>query len=156
MLLREVRCCFFQERVLHLELADTAFQVPDSLAGGHIGRQRRPGKFSTVRLSPEPECGIVNLEFARHLGNRPRRRGVDHFLDGLLLELRSVMLRFPRHLIPFLSGENPIGSPVRKIWGTSEAAAALETAVPITMKGQGPAWFLEGLAAHMTAHPDAL
>jgi hypothetical protein len=22
-------------------------------------------------------------------------------------------------LIPFLSGENPIGSPVRKIWGTS-------------------------------------
>lgn len=24
-----------------------------------------------------------------------------------------------RHLIPFLSGENPIGSPVRKIWGTS-------------------------------------
>jgi hypothetical protein len=29
------------------------------------------------------------------------------------------MLRFPRHLIPFLSGENPIGSPVRKIWGTS-------------------------------------
>ena len=29
------------------------------------------------------------------------------------------MLRFSRHLIPFLSGENPIGSPVRKIWGTS-------------------------------------
>ena len=24
------------------------------------------------------------------------------------------------------------------------------------MKGQGPAWFLEELAAHMTAHPDAL
>jgi hypothetical protein len=29
------------------------------------------------------------------------------------------MVLFPRHLIPFLSGENPIGSPVRKIWGTS-------------------------------------
>jgi len=29
------------------------------------------------------------------------------------------MLRLPWHLIPFLSGENPIGSPVRKIWGTS-------------------------------------
>ena len=27
------------------------------------------------------------------------------------------MLWFPRHLIPFLSGENPIGSPVRKISG---------------------------------------
>ena len=25
-------------------------------------------------------------------------------------------------MIPFLSGENPIGSPVRKIWGTSIAA----------------------------------
>src|SRR5579859_4483267 len=86
-------------------------------------RQRLSGKFSPVRLYPEPECGIVNLEFARHLGNRPRRRGVDHFLDGLLLELWSVMLRFPRHLIPFLSGENPIGSPVRKIWGTSLAPA---------------------------------
>src|SRR5579859_2253968 len=128
MLLREVRCCFFQERVLHLELADTAFQFPDSLAVGHIGRQRLSGKFSPVRLYPEPECGIVNLEFARHLGNRPRRRGVDHFLDGLLLELWSVMLRFPRHLIPFLSGENPIGSPVRKIWGTSDLAAAGDAA----------------------------
>ncbi len=35
------------------------------------------------------------------------------------------MLRFPRHSIPFLSGENPIGSPVRKIWGTSERARKL-------------------------------
>jgi hypothetical protein len=32
--------------------------------------------------------------------------------------------------------------------GAQEAAAALETAVPVTMKGQGPAWFLEELAAH--------
>jgi hypothetical protein len=40
--------------------------------------------------------------------------------------------------------------------GTQEARAALEAAVPMTMKGQGPAWFLEELAAHMTAHPDAL
>src|SRR5579859_3561758 len=53
----------------------------------------------------------------------------DHFLDGLLLELWSVMLRFPRHLIPFLSGENPIGSPVRKIWGTSLAPADSRPAV---------------------------
>ena len=36
------------------------------------------------------------------------------------------MLRFPRHLIPFLSGENPIGSPVRKIWGTSIRPVVLE------------------------------
>ncbi|HET9898967.1 MAG TPA: hypothetical protein VFQ44_28935 [Streptosporangiaceae bacterium] len=27
-------------------------------------------------------------------------------------------------MIPFLSGENPIGSPVRKIWGSSVAARA--------------------------------
>jgi hypothetical protein len=40
--------------------------------------------------------------------------------------------------------------------GAEEAAAAMEAAVPVTMKGQGPAWFLEELAAHMTAHPDAL
>ena len=26
-------------------------------------------------------------------------------------------------MIPFLSGENPIGSPVRKIWGTSVAVS---------------------------------
>jgi ribosomal protein L40E len=35
-----------------------------------------------------------------------------------------------------------------------EATAALEAAVPITVKG--PARFLEELAAHMAAHPDAL
>ena len=29
------------------------------------------------------------------------------------------MLRFPWHSIPFLSGEHLIGSPVRKLWGTS-------------------------------------
>ncbi len=40
--------------------------------------------------------------------------------------------------------------------GAEEAAAELEAAVPVTMKGQGPAWFLEELASHMTAHPDAL
>ena len=118
----EVRCCFFQERVLHLEFADAAFQLPDPLVVRHIGRQRLPGEFLPVRLYPEPERSIVDIEFPRHLGNRPRRRGVDHFLYGLLLELRSVMLRFSWHLIPFLSGENPIGFPVRKIWGTSHGA----------------------------------
>ena len=33
------------------------------------------------------------------------------------------MLRSPWHSIPFLSGENPIGFPVRKIWGTSDRGA---------------------------------
>src|SRR5487761_1302638 len=138
MLPREARGCFFQERVFHLKLANAAFQFTDPLVVWHTGRQRLARVFLPVRLHPEPEGGIVDIEFPRHFGDWPRRRGVDHFPDGLLLELRSVMLRFPRHSIPFLSGENPIGSPVRKIWGTSEAAAALETAVPITMKGQGP------------------
>jgi len=38
--------------------------------------------------------------------------------------------------------------------GAEDATAALETAVPITVKG--PARFLEELAAHMAAYPDAL
>ena len=38
--------------------------------------------------------------------------------------------------------------------GAEEATAALEAAVPITVKG--PARFLEELGAHMAAHPDAL
>jgi hypothetical protein len=38
--------------------------------------------------------------------------------------------------------------------GAGEATAVLEAAVPITVKG--PARFLEELAAHMAAHPDAL
>jgi len=38
--------------------------------------------------------------------------------------------------------------------GAGEAAAGLEAAVPITVKG--PARFLEELAVHMAAHPDAL
>jgi hypothetical protein len=37
-----------------------------------------------------------------------------------------------------------------------DAMAALETAAPATMKGKGQARSLEELAAHMTAHPDAL
>src|ERR1700761_9168454 len=100
MLPREVRCRFFQERILHLQLADAALQLPAPLIVWHIGRQRLPREFLPVCLNPEPERGIVDIEFPRHLGDRSRRRGVDHFLDGLLLELRSVMLRFPRHLIP--------------------------------------------------------
>src|ERR1700750_3284599 len=100
MLPREVRCRFFQARILHLQLADAALQLPDPLIVWHIGRQRLPREFLPVCLNPEPERGIVDIEFPRHLGESPRRRGVDHFLDGLLLELRSVMLRFPRHLIP--------------------------------------------------------
>ena len=49
------------------------------------------------------------------------------------------MLWFPRHLIPFLSGENPIGSPVRKIWGTSylRQARAILAARPALLD-QGP------------------
>src|ERR1700750_909177 len=100
MLPREVRCRFFQERILHLQLADAALQLPAPLIVWHIGRQRLPREFLPVCLNPEPERGIVDIEFPRHLGDRSRRRGVDHFLDGLLLELRSVMLRFSRHLIP--------------------------------------------------------
>src|SRR5262249_36837121 len=106
MLPREIRRGFFQERVFHLKLADTAFQLTDPLIVRHIGRQGLAGEFLPVCLHPEPECSIIDIEFPRHLGDRPRRRGVDHFSDGLLLELRSVMLRFPRHLIPFLSGES--------------------------------------------------
>jgi hypothetical protein len=40
--------------------------------------------------------------------------------------------------------------------GAEAATAALEAAVPLTMKGKGPARFLEELAAHMTAYSDAL
>jgi hypothetical protein len=38
--------------------------------------------------------------------------------------------------------------------GRAEPALVLEAAVPITVKG--PARFLEELAGHMAAHPDAL
>ncbi len=34
-----------------------------------------PGEFLPVRLYPEPERGIVDIEFTRHLGDRPRVRG---------------------------------------------------------------------------------
>jgi hypothetical protein len=37
-----------------------------------------------------------------------------------------------------------------------EARAALEVVVPLTMKGQGPARFLEELVAHMAENPEAL
>ena len=60
----EVRRRFFQKHVLKLKLADTALQFPDPLAVGHIGRQLLPGEFPPVRLYPEPECGIVDIQFA--------------------------------------------------------------------------------------------
>src|SRR5579871_2561703 len=124
MLPREVRCRFFQEDVFRFQLADAALQLFYPLTVRHTRRQRFRGVLFPVRLHPEPERGIVDFEFPRHLSDRPRRRGVHHHLDGLLLELRSVAFRYPWHLIPFLSGENPMGSPVRKLWSTSPAVAA--------------------------------
>ena len=38
--------------------------------------------------------------------------------------------------------------------GAGDATAALEAAVPATMKGKGPARSLEELAAHMTAQTE--
>src|SRR5579871_6497855 len=134
MLPREVRCRFFQEDVFRFQLADAALQLFYPLTVRHTRRQRFRGVLFPVRLHPEPERGIVDFEFPRHLSDRPRRRGVHHHLDGLLLELRSVAFRYPWHLIPFLSGENPMGSPVRKLWSTSDLSWA---------RGSGP-WRLTG------------
>src|SRR6266851_2322922 len=120
MLPREVRGRFFQKRVFHFELTVPALQFPDPLGVRRVRRQRLPGKLLPVILHPEPESGIVNTDFPRHLGNWQRVLG--HLPGGLLLKLRSVSFRFSRHSIPFLSGEDPIGSPVRKLWGTSIVA----------------------------------
>jgi hypothetical protein len=122
MILRKVRRGFFQKSFLCLKIPDAALQLPDALVLRHIGRQGLPCSLLPVRLNPEPECSIVNTECPRHLGNCPRQRGAYHFLYGLLLELRSVTFRLARHLIPSLSEENPIGFPVRKVWGTSDIA----------------------------------
>src|SRR5262249_22743341 len=100
MLPREVRGRFFQERVLHLELAVAAFQFPYPLAVRHIRWQRIRGMLAAVLLHPESEGGIVDPDFPGHLGYCPRRSGFDHYLGGLLLKLRSVSSRLPWHSVP--------------------------------------------------------
>src|SRR5690349_720247 len=101
MLPREVRCCFFQERVFHLELAVPPLQLSYPFLVGHIRRKRISGMLLPVILHPEPERGIVNVEFSRHLGDR--QRVIDHLPGGLLLKLRSVSLPFSWHSFPSLS-----------------------------------------------------
>src|SRR5215469_14037198 len=100
MLPREVRGCFFQERVLLLKLTISSFQLADALLVGHVGRDRLARELLPVILHPESESGIVDAEFPCNL--RDGQRVIDHPLDGLLLELRSKGFA-SWHLIPFLS-----------------------------------------------------
>src|SRR6185437_6527822 len=117
MLFREVRGCFFQERVFRLKLAVTSFQLAYALLVRHVGRDRLASDTFPVGLHPESESGVVNTGFPRDL--RYRQRVVDDSLSGLLLELRSKSSA-SWHGIPFLSGES-YWIPVRERWGTSAA-----------------------------------
>src|SRR5579875_2771279 len=102
LLLREVRRSFSEERDFHFKLTVTALQFPDPLVIRHSFRERLSRSLLPVRLHPEAQRSIVHSEFPRYLGNR--QRVIDHLSGGLLLKLVSISFRFPRHLIPFLSG----------------------------------------------------
>src|SRR6266536_6512016 len=117
LLLREVRRGFSEERQFHFQLAVAALELPHPLVIRHSFRERLPGTLLPVCFHPKAEGGVIYFEFPRYLGDR---QGVIDYLPGsLLLELRSVSFRFSRHSFPSFPGENPIGSPVRKRWGTS-------------------------------------
>src|SRR5919201_3057288 len=104
MLPREVRCCFFQERVFHFEFTVPPLQLSYPFLVGHVRRKRISSMLFSVTLHPEPERGIVNTKLPRHLGDW--QRVIDYLPGGLLLEFRSVSFRFSRHWFPSFPGES--------------------------------------------------
>src|SRR6266545_258525 len=133
LLLREVRRGFSEERRFRFQLAVAALELPHPLVIRHSFRERLPGTLLPVCFHPKAEGGVIYFEFPRYLGDR---QGVIDYLPGsLLLELRSVSFRFSRHSFPSFPGENPIGSPVRKRWGTSTTRTGLRAKQRISATG---------------------
>jgi hypothetical protein len=72
----------FQECIFHLEIANAAFQFPDSLVVRHIGRQRPAREFLPVCLNPEPERDLAQGDLDRWLTDgTSTRRAVGYFLQ---------------------------------------------------------------------------
>src|SRR6266508_776922 len=149
LLLREVRRGFSEERQFHFQLAVAALELPHPLVIRPSFRERLPGTLLPVCVHPKAEGGVIYFEFPRYLGDR---QGVIDYLPGsLLLELRSVSFRFSRHSFPSFPGENPIGSPVRKRWGTSDRRPGLRAVGASQPRPTATAWHATPLVVAICA-----
>src|ERR1700677_2561627 len=119
MLPREVRCRFFQERVLHLQLAVTAFQLKHFLGFRHSRRKRFSRCFLPVRCHPAAERRLIHTELARDLDDS--QRIIDYPPDRLFLKFLRVPIRTlaPLHMIPRPFRRRSYWIPVRKGGSTS-------------------------------------
>src|SRR5215207_1890298 len=119
MILGKVRCGFFQEQILLLQLAGAPPQLRQLRSLRNSQRRLLAGMLPTIGVNPITKSALDDAEFLSDLGDRTRR--LDHQLHRLFPELRRVILLRPSQFhslsdIPKLSGVA-----VRKIQGTSPA-----------------------------------
>src|SRR5215207_2542771 len=120
MILGKVRCGFFQEQILLLQLAGAPPQLRQLRSLRNSQRRLLAGMLPTIGVNPITKSALDDAEFLSDLGDRTRR--LDHQLHRLFPELRRVILLRPSQFhslsdIPKLSGVA-----VRKIQGTSHTA----------------------------------
>jgi hypothetical protein len=61
---------FFQELVLHLQVAVAALKLPQPRPLGQLQRRLIAGVLLTVRPDPIPERRLIDSEFPRHIRDR--------------------------------------------------------------------------------------
>src|SRR6266567_1954086 len=86
----EVRGCFFQELVFHLQFPGLPFELAQPRALIHGERRLFTGMLTAVGGHPVTEGSFVDTELLCHSGDRARR--LDHHLHGFILEFRREAL----------------------------------------------------------------
>src|SRR5712692_6059042 len=86
----EVRGCFFQELVFHLQFPGFPFELAQPRALIHGQRRLFTGMLTAVGAHPVTEGSFVDTELLCHSGDRARR--LDHHLHGFILEFRREAL----------------------------------------------------------------
>src|SRR5712691_405386 len=93
----EVRGCFFQELVFHLQFPGFPFELAQPRALIHGQRRLFAGMLTAVGAHPVTEGPFVDTELLCHSGDRARR--LDHHLHGFILEFRREALLRPGQLL---------------------------------------------------------
>src|SRR3954469_17310040 len=132
----EVRCGFFQEFVLHAELAKFALGLGqlDPLMRGERGLVA--GVVAAVLVYPVAECSHVHAELSCDLGDRAG--SVDHKSHGLVPELGTERAVLPYHSLHHLPGQILLDRGPRTT-GHLRAASAHDLDRQLGVREQDPA-----------------
>src|SRR5215207_5019818 len=108
MILGKVRCGFFQEQILLLQLAGAPPQLRQLRSLRNSQRRLLAGMLPTIGVNPITKSALDDAEFLSDLGDRTRR--LDHQLHRLFPELRRVFFFDRTNSIPFQTSPSLVGS----------------------------------------------